>query len=186
MVHNLDLQRHLVVYTNSSRINDKIEVAAIVPLQKIVCKAFFGPSHCFTVYSGKLQGIAMALNIILSQTNSQINKVIIFTNNQGAICSIINPHRQSGPQILRFLVSSANMLRKHGINPKLYWIPAHNGIAGNELADVAAKEATGWRQVKKRNGKFCKIDINYTGHQTPLSFLRCAAKAYLTKLLYEK
>ena len=78
------------------------------------------------------------------------------------------------------------MLREHGIDPELHWVPAHNEIAGKELAGVAAKEATGWRMVKKRNGKFCEIDTNHTAHQTPLPFLRSAAKAHLTKLLYEK
>lgn len=85
MAHNLDPQHHLVVYTDGSGINDKIGAAAVLPSQGIVCKAFLGPSHCFTVYSGELQGIAMALNIALSQTNSQISKATFFTDNQGAI-----------------------------------------------------------------------------------------------------
>ena len=186
MAHNLDPQHHLVVYTDGSGISDKIGAAAVVPAQGIVCKAFLGPSHCFTVYSGELQGIAMALNIFLSQTNSQISKATIFTDNQGAIRSAENPLRQSGQQILRFVVSSINMLREHGIDPELHWVPAHNEIVGNELADMATNEATGWRKVKKRNGKFCEIDTNHTTHKTPLPFLGSAAKAHLTKLLYEK
>ena len=158
----------------------------MVPSQGIVCKTFLGPGHCFTVYSSELQRIAMALNIVLSQINSQINKAKIFTDNQDAIHSAENSLRQLGQQILRFIVSSVNMLCKHEINPKLHWVPVHNKIAGNELADVAAKEVTGLRKMKKRNGKFCEIDTNYTAHQTLLPFLKSAAKAHVTKLFNNK
>ena len=49
----------------------------------------------------------MALSIVLSQTNSQISKATIFTDSQGDIRSAENPLRQSGQQILRFIVSNA-------------------------------------------------------------------------------
>ncbi len=78
------------------------------------------------------------------------------------------------------------MLREHEIDLGIHWIPAHNKIVGNELADLAAKEATGWRKVKKRNGKVREVDNDYTAHQTPLPFLRSAAKAHFTRLLFEK
>lgn len=51
----------------------------MIPSYGIIYKAFFDPGHNFIVYLGKLQEIAMALNIILSQTNLQINKATIFT-----------------------------------------------------------------------------------------------------------
>lgn len=34
------------------------------------------------------------------------------------------------------------MLCEKGIDPDLHWVPAHKEIRRNELADLAAKEAT--------------------------------------------
>lgn len=76
------------------------------------------------------------------------------------------------------------MLREKGIDSELNWVPAHKEIEGNELADVAAKEATGWREVKKRDGKLCKIRTH--APQIPLPFLKSAGKAHLTRLLHGK
>lgn len=78
------------------------------------------------------------------------------------------------------------MLCKKRNDLELPWVPAHKKLEGNKLTNVAAKKATGWREVKKRNGKLCKIDTDHTASQIPLPFLKSAGKAHLTKLLYGK
>lgn len=55
---------------------------------------------------------------------------------------------------------------------------------GNEIADQAAKEATGWRGVKRRNGKSVEINTNHTSTSPNLPFLRTAVKAFLAEKLY--
>lgn len=54
------------------------------------------------------------------------------------------------------------MLGKKRLDPELHLLPAHKVIMGNEPVDIAAKEVTGWRKMKKRNDKLCKIDTNRT------------------------
>ena len=50
---------------------------------------------------------------------------------------------------------------------ELHWIPAHQGIEGNEQADWAAKEATGWWIVRRLNGRKLEIDPDqvYESHE---------------------
>ena len=30
---------------------------------------------------------------------------------------------------------------------EIYWIPVQSNVPGNEIADIIAKEATGWREM---------------------------------------
>ncbi len=52
------------------------------------------------------------------------------------------------------------------------------------MADKAAKEATGWRKIKRRNGKSVEINTNHTSISPNLPFLRAAIKASLAEKLY--
>lgn len=177
-------QQQLVVYTDGSGINGKIGASAVAPSIGVIRKTFLGPTALYTVYSGELQGIAMALSITLDRSVSGIKHATIFTDNQGAIRSSCDPNRQSGQLILRYIVNSIDALRAQGIQVTLQWVPAHMGVEGNELADIAAKQATGWRVVRKRNQRLKEIDTQWTA-STPLGFpiLRAAINAHTIEYL---
>lgn len=49
-------------------------------------------------------------------------------------------------------------LRKLGARVRIHWIPAHQGIQGNELAD----KATGWRLEQNSRGRNIQVDTNTT------------------------
>src|SRR5207248_589524 len=67
-----------------------------------------------------------------------------------------------------------------------HWILSHKGIDGNEEADAAAKEATGWRQTRTRNGRTQDLDTNDTA-LTPngIKHLRAAIRTTLNTMLQE-
>lgn len=102
-------------------------------------QAFLGPLEEFTVYSGKLIGLELALRIV--EDHLEVDKLIaIFTNNQASIAAIKTARQQSDQFVPKRIASEIQILNK---NIHIHWIPAHVGVPGNEAADIAAKEATG-------------------------------------------
>lgn len=140
----------ITLYTDGSGINQRIGAAAVeiftpfpraVPSAAKVRATYLGYDTNFTVYSGELQGLKMALEMAMEDNSNR--HVFIFTDNQAAIRAVEDPRNQSGQYILQSLVARLELLKKH---IHIHWIPSHIGIPANEAADRAAKEATGWRE----------------------------------------
>ena len=173
----------MLIYTDGSGINDKIGAAAIATQYGVMLKSFLGSFRCHTVYTGELQGVNLALNFAITKKleHRTFDEVIIFTDNQAAILSCANPAGQSGQALLKDIVDKINMLRDEGIEIRLQWVPAHEGIQGNELADGAAKQATGLRTVRKRNGRLKEVDTRWTAPKALTPNVRAAAKRMINK-----
>jgi ribonuclease HI len=129
-----------------------------------------GTEATSTVYAAELQGISLALQIAqdYAERNGSRRKVAIYTDNQAAIWSIAKAEGRTGSYILEEIARQVQELQKDGQTVTVRWIPAHVGISGNESADQAAKEATGWRPdgLSKRESsvlvqlRMGKIELN--------------------------
>ena len=144
-----DKRQLFTIYTDGSGINGRIGASAVTmfspwpgarPLVAREKRACIGSDQQFTAYFGELYGLLMALDLVVFNNSNQ--KVLIFTDNQAAITSYEQLKQQSGQYLLQEI---ALRIESPPRQLEIHWIPAHSGVPGNELADIAAKEATGWR-----------------------------------------
>jgi ribonuclease HI len=158
----------------------KIGAAAVIPQLNTVKKAYMGEEAVSTVYSAELEGIRMALETIQSVDHSRF---MIFLDSQAALKAITDPGKPSGQYILVRIVQYLNQLQRLGKEVGLRWIPAHRGIGGNEKADIAAKEATGWRRIRSASGKMKEVDTGIVAAKPPeLRQLQAAANQVIRKM----
>jgi ribonuclease HI len=133
-------ERPLILYTDGSGIEGKIG-AAVVDLQNHHAHSQMGDDDTSTVYAAELRGIEMALGSTAPWVTCVKNGLVIFTDSQAALKALRQPRIPSG-QV--YLEGCLDLIRQHaanGIRTELRWIPAHQGVAGNELVDRHAKEA---------------------------------------------
>ena len=142
------------IFTDGSCIQGHTGAAAVWPAKQEMRNAYMGLESTSTVFAAELQGICLALEMIqadIDQRNGhQYQHIRIFTDNQAAIRSAVRPEGRSGAYIVKQIIQKIDELRTAGLSVSIHWICAHEGIEGNEDADKAAKEATGWRPGDKR------------------------------------
>jgi ribonuclease HI len=144
--------RYLSIYTDGSGIDGETGAAAVCPLIQETRAVHMGANTISTVYAAELQGISLALQIAeqYAGRSGERRDIAIYTDNQAAIWSIAKAEGRSGAYILEEIARQVQRLQDKGRRVTVRWIPAHVGIPGNEAADVAAKESTGWRADGRR------------------------------------
>ena len=135
--------RNLIIYTDGSDIRGHVGGAATTktPRGWSYRMAYLGKSDQTTVYAAELAGLLQALQMG-RDIGYTVDTVTIFTDNQAAIRSARRPASQSGQWLLRLIVQLVTVLKQRGVRIAIHWIAAHEGVAGNEMADKLAKEAT--------------------------------------------
>ena len=113
-------------------------------------------------------------------------KLVICIDNQAAILAVYNPGASSGQYLVKWIVRLIDGLRRQNIEVELHWVPAHIGIEGNEKADIAAKQATGWR-LKGQRGRQKEVDTGQTAPQAQLvRVLKSAVKTTVDKRVQQQ
>ncbi|KAG0417663.1 hypothetical protein HPB47_005426 [Ixodes persulcatus] len=95
--------------------------------------------YCRTAQEAEITAIEEALNA-LGQEAQCGTSIIMFTDSQDAIRSL-KTHQETCKAI-RNIMTTAIKLRMRDIRASVRWIPGHEGIEGNEIANEAAGELT--------------------------------------------
>ncbi|GFS72964.1 putative RNA-directed DNA polymerase from transposon BS [Trichonephila clavipes] len=109
--------------------------SAVVSLSTVITDAL--PISA-SIYTAELHALRIALEHISLSCGK---KFIIYTDSLSAFQSIVSLHSSSHPILVDITYALANHLKKN--DTRFCWIPGHAGITGNELADTAARSATG-------------------------------------------
>lgn len=131
------------------------------------CRKFLGLSFLFRrvlelchrasrvqVYAAELKGIFyLALKIAQQELGDSQREVLIYTDNQAAITIAGKPRSRSGSYLLAEIIELIDEIRPRTRYIEISWTPAQTGIEGNEAADLAAKEATGWRDKHQKRAR---------------------------------
>ncbi|GFT11918.1 probable RNA-directed DNA polymerase from transposon X-element [Trichonephila clavipes] len=122
------------IFTNGSKSESHVG-SAVVSLSSVITDAL---SISASIYTAELHALRIALEHISLSCGK---KFIIYTDSLSALQSIVSLHSSSHPILVDITYALANHLKKKDL--RFCWIPGHAGITGNELADTAARSATG-------------------------------------------
>jgi len=90
-------------------------------------------SSC-SIFTAELYAIFIAINYI----STQPHKYVIFSDSMSALQAINNPNSSSHHLVHQILKLISNMAANR---VSIEWVPSHQGIAGNEKADMFAKQS---------------------------------------------
>ncbi|GFQ78429.1 putative RNA-directed DNA polymerase from transposon X-element [Trichonephila clavata] len=122
------------IFTDGSKSESHVGLA-VVSLSTVITNAL--PTSA-SIYTAELHALRIAIEHI---SLSHGKKFIIYTDSLSALQSIVSLHSSSHPILVDITYALANHLKKKDI--RFCWIRGHAGITGNELADTAARSATG-------------------------------------------
>ncbi|KYQ56635.1 hypothetical protein ALC60_04432 [Trachymyrmex zeteki] len=91
-----------------------------------------------SIFSAELWAIYQA---VLAAGDLQLSKCVIFSDSESALEALRNSNSTQRNYLIYYIKQAYIEVTKRGTEIVLFWVPAHCGIPGNELADQCAKRA---------------------------------------------
>lgn len=101
--------------------------------------ANIGPEQL--VYNGELEGATLAVEYIASIARQNL-KASIYADNQAALFRLKTPSDRPGQSCQIRATRATLQAKEKGTQVEFNWVPGHQDISGNEVADKLAKAAT--------------------------------------------
>jgi len=124
-------------FTDGSNSNDNTGCAFVIYNGNQVLERIFPLGKMCTAYDSEVYAIMQAAYALATMSLSP-GRVRIFTDSMSALQAVSKCHTASA--LVCECSMSLNQLGEKYLF-ELFWIPAHSGYAGNERADMLAKEA---------------------------------------------
>jgi hypothetical protein len=122
-MHNCTREDTICVYTDGSGIDGHVGAAAVMllapdspngsTLHKRI--SYVGKVTESTVYAAERNGIHLALQILIANSDPHRRRITIFTDNQSALMTIRRPGNMSGQYILRELLQALEEVMTAGM-----------------------------------------------------------------------
>lgn len=134
----LDLKNDFCkIYTDGSKNTQEVK-AAFFDSNLDCTKCVLLNNNC-SIFTAECYAIYMALLYVNSSSN--IRNVIIISDSKSALLSINSCKLTFKTNYLVFKIRNLLYnLNARNVNVELVWVPSHRGIAGNEIADQAARD----------------------------------------------
>ena len=150
LIHNQILdnygKNHFIYYSDAScspeSLGIGISLAGYDQIKQTILKEYYTISKDKnTIYDGELEAIVRAIEHANRQTWKK-EYVIIFSDSKAALQRLENLDIKAGQWQVRRAIIAAQELQEQGTRVTLQWVPAHQGLKGNEEADKLAKIAS--------------------------------------------
>src|SRR6266481_4376798 len=135
------------IYSDGSGHNKTAGAAAVLfksDGSRSVLRYLLGPLEAHTTYEAEAVGVLLALHLATQERGAAM--VSIKTDNQAVIQALWARKAKPGGYLLDKIHKLSTVLASRHVNRRmqvtLSWISSHDGVEGNERADVEAKEAT--------------------------------------------
>ena len=122
-------------YTDGSKIDERTSFA----VKHIHGACSFRVADHSSIFTAECFGIKRALNLILRIPATECMKYVIFSDSKSVLESLLNYN--SNNVIIKECLDLIRRIIRLKKTVAFCWVPGHAGIAGNELADQAAKRA---------------------------------------------
>ncbi|CAH2097448.1 unnamed protein product [Euphydryas editha] len=135
-----DWSEWLHFFTDSSKINPELNVGSAVWIPKYnIILNYKLPPHSST-FSGECIAI---LEAVLYIESHGLNKSVIFTDSRSCLQDLLKSpfHAKNNLPIILRIKEILYKCQQSNIEVALAWIPSHSDIAGNEMADICAKDS---------------------------------------------